>query len=150
MKSPIDRRAVLSTASLAAAAAVLGSSEAEAQSGRITVHVLDIFSGVPASGVKIDLFKKHGEQMALVKSVMTDTDGRPESGPVLSDDSFALGRYVITFDLSDYFKRVDKALPVNFFRKVSMEFEVTDEEMPLHIPLQCTPWTQACSVLPGG
>jgi hypothetical protein len=28
-------------------------------------------------------------------------------------------------------------LAANFFRKVSMEFEVTDEEMPLHIPLQC-------------
>lgn len=151
MKSPMDRRAVLSTASLAAAA-VLGSREAEAQStgGRMTVHILDIYTGVPASGVKVDLFKKHGEQMILLKSVMTDTDGRPESGPVLSGDTFSLGRYMITFDLSDYFKRVDKALPINFFRKVSMEFEVTDQEMPLHIPLQCTPWTQACSVLPGG
>lgn len=152
MKSPMDRRAVLSTASLAAATAVLGSSEAEAQStgGRMTVHILDIYTGVPASGVKVDLFKKQGEHMILMKSVMTDTDGRPESGPVLSGDTFSLGRYMITFDLSDYFKRVDKALPANFFRKVSMEFEVTDEEMPLHIPLQCTPWTQACSVLPGG
>jgi hypothetical protein len=30
-----------------------------------------------------------------------------------------------------------------------MEFEVIDAKMPHHIPLQCTPWTQACSVLPG-
>ncbi len=88
--------------------------------------------------------------MILLKSVRTDTDGRPKSGPVLSGDTFSLGRYMITFDLSDYFERVDKALPVNFFRKVSMEFEVTDEEMSLHIPLPCTPWTQTCSVLPGG
>jgi 5-hydroxyisourate hydrolase-like protein (transthyretin family) len=69
---------------------------------------------------------------------------------VLSGDAFAVGRYVIAFDLTDYFKGVDKTLPANFFRKVSVEFEVTDKEMPLHIPLQCTPWTQACSVLPGG
>lgn len=152
MKSSMDRRAVLSTASLAAAAAVAGSGEAEAQptGGRMTLHILDIYTGVPASGVQVDLFKKQGEQMTLLKSIMTDADGRPESGPVLSGRAFSLGRYMITFDLSDYFKRVDKALPANFFRKVSMEFEVTDEEMPLHIPLQCTPWTQACSVLPGG
>jgi 5-hydroxyisourate hydrolase-like protein (transthyretin family) len=65
-------------------------------------------------------------------------------------DAFSLGRYVIDFDLTDYFKGIDKTLPANFFRKVSVEFEVTDKEMPLHIPLQCTPWTQACSVLPGG
>jgi 5-hydroxyisourate hydrolase len=152
MKSPMDRRAVLNAASLAAAGVVLGGSEAEAQTtgGQMTVHILDIFSGTPAHGVKVDLFKKQSEQMVLLKSVMTDTDGRPESGPVLSGDEFSLGRYLITFDLSDYFKSVDRALPANFFRKVSMEFEVTDQEMPLHIPLQCTPWTQACSVLPGG
>jgi len=29
------------------------------------------------------------------------------------------------------------------------EFEVTEATVPHHIPLQCTPWTQACSVLPG-
>ena len=152
MKNLMDRRAVLGTASLAAAAAVLGSSEAEAQStgGSMTVHILDLYSGMPASGVKVDLFMNKGEQMIPLKSVMTDADGRPESGPVLSGDAFSLGRYMITFDLSDYFKGVDKTLPANFFRKVSMEFEVTDVEMPLHIPLQCTPWTQACSVLPGG
>lgn len=51
--------------------------------------------------------------------------------------------------LSDYFKGADETLPANFFRKVTMEFEVVDAKMPHHIPLQCTPWTQACSVLPG-
>ena len=63
MKSPMDRRAVLSTASLAAAA-VLGSREAEAQStgGRMTVHILDIYTGVPASGVKVDLFKNRASR----------------------------------------------------------------------------------------
>jgi 5-hydroxyisourate hydrolase-like protein (transthyretin family) len=100
--------------------------------------------------VKIDIFMKKGELMIPVKSVVTDADGRPELGPVLSGDAFAVGRYVIAFDLTDYFKGADKTLPANFFRKVSVEFEVTDKEMPLHIPLQCTPWTQACSVLPGG
>ena len=152
MKSPMDRRTVLGTGSLAAASAVLGSKEVEAEStgGRMTVHILDLYSGMPASGVKVDLFRKQGEQMIPLKYVMTDVDGRPESGPLLSGDAFSPGRYIITFDLSDYFKRVDKTLPTNFFRKVSIEFEVTDEGMPLHIPLQCTPWTQACSVLPGG
>lgn len=146
MRQSVDRRAFLGTASMAATAAVVSHGEAEAQSGggRMTVHILDLFSGTPARGVKIHLFMKKGELMIPVKSVVTDADGRPESGPVLSGDAFAVGRYVIAFDLTDYFKGVDKTLPV------SVEFEVTDKEMPLHIPLQCTPWTQACSVLPGG
>jgi 5-hydroxyisourate hydrolase len=151
MTNLMDRRDVLGAASLVAAASVLGSGEAEAEpaGGRITVHILDLYSGTPAAGVQVDLFMKTGEQMTPLKSAMTDADGRPESGPLVAGEAFAAGRYVITFDLSNYFKAADKALPANFFRKVSMEFEVTDAKMPHHVPLQCTPWTQACSVLPG-
>jgi 5-hydroxyisourate hydrolase len=146
----MDRRDVLGAAGLVAAAAVLGSGEAAAQAstGRMTVHVLDLYSGTPANGVKVDLFMKSGDGMKPIKSVMTGVSGRPE-GPLLQGETFAPGRYMVAFDLSDYFKAADKTLPANFFRKVSMEFEVTDAKMPHHIPLQCTPWTQACSVLPG-
>jgi 5-hydroxyisourate hydrolase len=151
MTDLMDRRDVLGAASLVAAAAAIGSGEAAAQpaGGRMTVHILDLFSGTPANGVKVDLFMKKGDQMTPVKSVVTGAGGRPDSGPLLAGDAFAAGRYMIAFDLSDYFKGLDKSLPANFFRKVSMEFEVTDAKMPHHIPLQCTPWTQACSVLPG-
>ena len=115
----------------------------------MTVHVLDLFSGTPANGVKVELFTKQGDTMKPVKSATTGADGRPPSGPLLQGESFTAGRYLIAFDLSDYFKAADKSLPANFFRRISMEFEVTDAKMAHHIPLQCTPWTQACSVLPG-
>lgn len=149
MTNPMDRREVLGVASLAAAASVLGSGEAdaEAEGGNLTVHVLDLYSGTPASGVKVDLFMREGEQMTAVKSVVTDADGR--SGQLLAGEAFAAGRYLLALDLSDYFKAADKTLPANFFRKLSLEFEVTDATVPHHIPLQCTPWTQACLVLPG-
>ena len=149
MTDAIDRRDVLG-AGLVAAAAMLGT-EAVAQpvGGRMTVHILDLYSGTPANGVKVELFARQGETMKPVKSVMTGPDGRPTNGPMLTGDAFTAGRYVISFDLSDYFKGADKTLPPNFFRKVTMEFEVIDAKMPHHIPLQCTPWTQACSVLPG-
>ena len=150
MTDSMDRRDVLGSAGLIAAAAVLGADEAAAQSnGRMTVHILDLFSGTPANGAKVELFMKSGDAMKLVKSVTTGPDGRPTTGPLLQGEAFALGRYVVAFDLSDYFKGLDKSLPANFFRKVTMEFEVVDAKIPHHIPLQCTPWTQACSVLPG-
>lgn len=152
MSDSIDRRDVLGAAGLVAAATVLGSNEAAAQApagGRMTVHILDLFSGTPANGAKVELFTKSGDAMKLVKSVTTGPDGRPPTGPLLQGEAFATGRYMVAFDLSDYFKGVDKSLPANFFRKVTMEFEVLDAKMPHHIPLLCTPWTQACSVLPG-
>jgi 5-hydroxyisourate hydrolase len=147
----MNRRDILGAVAVATAAAVVGVDEAAAQpaGGRMTVHILDLFSGTPAKGVKVELFTRKGDEQRLVKSVTTGANGRPDSGPLLAGETFATGRYVIAFDLTDYFKGADKSLPANFFRKVSMEFEVTDAKMPHHIPLQCTPWTQACSVLPG-
>lgn len=147
----LDRRHLLGAATLAAASAVVATS-AEAQapsSGRMTVHVLDLFSGTPASGGKVDLYSKTGEEMKLVKTVMTGGNGRPDSGALLQGDTFTAGRYVVSFDLADYFKSKDPTLPANFYRKVTMEIEVTDAKQPHRIPVQCTPWTQACSVLPG-
>src|SRR5262245_58999081 len=40
--------------------------------------------------------------------------------------------------------------PTRPCRQISsaLEFQVTDPTVPHHIPLQCTPWTQTCSVLP--
>lgn len=149
MTNPMDRREVLGAASLAAVASVLGSGEAAAEpAGAIlNVHVLDLYSGTAASGVKLDLFMRKGGQMTAIKSVVTDAEGR--SGTLLAGDAFAAGRYMLAVDLSDYFKGADQSLPANFFRKLSMEFEVTDASVSHHIPLQCTPWMQACSVLPG-
>lgn len=148
----LDRRDVLGAATIAAASAIVASTGAEAQAppgGRMTVHILDLYSGTPASGVAVDLFMRTGDQLKPVKSVSTGANGRPDSGPLVAGDAFTAGRYVITFDLSNYFRAADKSLPANFYRKISMEFEVTDAKQPHHIPLQCTPWTQACSVLPG-
>ena len=146
----MNRRDVLATAAVVAAASVAASeAAAQAPSGRMTVHILDLFSGTPANGAKVELSMKEGNAFKVLKTVTTGPDGRPPSGPLLQGETFAPGRYVVAFDLSDYFKGIDKTLPANFFRRVTMEFEVIDAKIPHHIPLQCTPWTQACSVLPG-
>lgn len=146
----INRRDVLAAgAVVAAASAIASDAAAQTPSGRMTVHILDLFSGTPANGAKVELFMKSGDTMKSVKAVTTGPDGRPTTGPLLQGETFAPGRYMVAFDLSDYFKGLDKSLPANFFRKVTMEFEVIDAKIPHHIPLQCTPWTQACSVLPG-
>jgi 5-hydroxyisourate hydrolase len=146
----MNRRDVLAAgAVVAAASAIASDAAAQAPSGRMTVHILDLFSGTPANGAKVELFMKSGDTMKSVKAVTTGPDGRPTTGPLLQGETFAPGRYMVAFDLSDYFKGLDKSLPANFFRKVTMEFEVIDAKIPHHIPLQCTPWTQACSVLPG-
>jgi 5-hydroxyisourate hydrolase len=149
MTDTMNRRDVLAAGAVVAAASTIASDAAQAPAGRMTVHILDLFSGTPANGAKVELSMQEGNTFKVLKTVTTGPDGRPPSGPLLQGESFAPGRYMVAFDLSDYFKGIDKTLPARFFRKVTMEFDVIDAKIPHHIPLQCTPWTQACSVLPG-
>jgi 5-hydroxyisourate hydrolase-like protein (transthyretin family) len=106
---------------------------------------LHLYSGIPASGVKVDSLRKTGRGNDSVE-VSSDGCGRAAG---IGGDAFLVGRYMITFDLSDHFKRVDKVLPANFFRRVSMEFEVTDTKMPLLIRCSVRRGPM-CTLLSGG
>ena len=150
MTDTIDRRDVLGAAGLVAAAAVLGSeAAAQAPAGRMTVHILDLYLGharerregraVHQAGRDPKAVEVSDDRSRRAPDHRADADGRSVYRRPLRDRVRPLG----------YFKGADKTLPANFFRKVTMEFEVIDAKMPHHIPLQCTPWTQACSVLPG-
>ena len=110
----MNRRDLLGAAAVVAAASVVaGEAAAQAPAGRMTVHILDLFSGTPANGAKVELFMKEGDAMKLVKTVMTGPSGRPDA-PLLQGETFAPGRYMVAFDLTDYFKGVDKSLPRSF------------------------------------
>jgi 5-hydroxyisourate hydrolase len=136
-------------AALATATVLAASGEVQAaEGGRLTIHILDLHTGVPAEGVPVELSRREKDVLVPVKTVTTQVSGRPE-GPLLQGADFTNGRYQVVFDLSAYFKKVDSTLPAVFTRKVTLEFEVYDSSQPHHVPMQCTPWTQACSVLPG-
>ena len=142
-----DRRARLGAATVATAAAFGAPAEA-AGASRLTVRILDLHGGVPADGVAVDLARREGEAFRPVKTVTTRASGRPD-GPLLEGGAFTAGRYRLAFDLITSFTARDPNLPKGFFRKVALEFGVADPGQPHHLPPQCTPWTQACSVLPG-
>ena len=43
--------------------------------GRLTTHVLDLASGLPAAGLSVSLFRIAGEARTLLKTVTTNADG---------------------------------------------------------------------------
>ncbi len=133
----------------AAAAVVATEAAAQAPAGRMTVHILDLFSGTPANGATVELFAKSGDAMKLVKSVKTGPDGRPTTGPLLQGETFAAGRYMVAFDLSDYFKGLDKSLPANFFRKVDDGIRGRRREDSAPSRCNAHPGRKACSVPAG-
>ena len=63
---------------------------------KLTTHVLDIYSGKPGAGIKVDLyFIKNNERKKIVSTKLND-DGRA-SKPLVEGESFKEGRYELVF-----------------------------------------------------
>lgn len=142
---------LLGGAAIAAAALAGTSTEPAAQTagGRVTAHVLDLYTGVPANGIRIDLMTQEGGAWRTLKSVTTNVDGRPPEGPLITPDGMKAGRYQAVVHVGDYYKKIGAKLPGGYFTRLTLEFDIYDAKEPHHLPFQITPWTQSTSVLPG-
>ena len=59
----------------------------------ISTHVLDTDRGRPAAGIRIDFSVLEGETWRLVKSVVTNADGRTDT-PILAAEEARVGQYL--------------------------------------------------------
>ncbi len=95
----------------------------------LTTHVLDTARGVPAAGMKIELYSLG----KLLKTVTTNADGRTDA-PLLAEKEFAAGNYEILFFVGDYFGER------RFLDRVPVCFTIDDAETKYHVPLLVSPW----------
>lgn len=109
-------------------------------SGRLTTHVLDTVHGVPAAGMRIDLFRRDADDWHLLRSVTTNDDGRVD-GPLLAGADLLPGRYRLMFDVEGYFRAKAVALPEPaFLGQVPLDFGIADAHGHYHVPLLASPW----------
>jgi 5-hydroxyisourate hydrolase len=105
----------------------------------LTTHVLDIYTGVPAQGVKLQLWKvasnSSDEQLSLLAETVTNQQGRAELAPTLE-----VAEYVIYFFVGDYFKPMLNSDSHGFLTKVPVRFFVADASQHYHVPLVTSPW----------
>jgi 5-hydroxyisourate hydrolase len=142
MNHSFERRDLLiGGAAAGALAAVTGPAAAETlDPHRITVHVLDVYSGKPGANVRVDLSILDGQTYRLIKTVNTTVSGRP-ADPVLSGDDLKVGEYELLFYVADYYSGLGVKLPnPPFLNKVPVRFAVF-EPAAYHIPLLLTPWS---------
>ena len=104
-------------------------------SGRLTTHVLDTALGKPAKGLKIDLFSIEGDGRRLIKTVVTNSDGRVD-GPMLEGEAFAAGTYELLFHAGDYLRATGASLPdPAFLDLIPLRFGIADATSHYHVPL---------------
>jgi 5-hydroxyisourate hydrolase len=142
MNHSVERRDFLAGGLAAGAlAATTGTAAAETlDPHRITLHVLDVYSGKPGANVRVDLSVLDGQTYRVLKSVNTTVNGRPEA-PVLSGADCKVGEYELVFHVADYYSGLGVQLPnPPFLNKVPVRFAVF-EPAAYHIPLLLTPWS---------
>ena len=109
--------------------------------GFLTTHVLDTAHGVPAAGMAIELFSVDGDKYSLVKSTVTNADGRCDS-PLLEGGDFRAGIWELVFHVAEYFAELEVELPdPPFLNHVTLRFGIADASDHYHVPLLVSPWS---------
>ena len=104
---------------------------------KLTTHALDIYSGKPAKGMRVDVYFI-SEKKEKIKSVVLNNDGRPDEVLI---DTIKTGNYELIFYVGEYFKKIVKLENPTFLNDVSIKFGVSNPKEDYHVPLLVSPWS---------
>ena len=104
---------------------------------KLTTHALDIYSGKPAKGMKVDVYFV-SEKREKIKSVVLNNDGRPDEVLV---ETIKTGNYELVFHVGEYFKKIAESQNPTFLNEVSVKFGVSNPKEKYHVPLLVSPWS---------
>ena len=105
----------------------------------LSTHVLDTSKGKPAAELKIELYKILDAEKKLIKSVLTNEDGRID-GPLLSTENLEEIHYELVFFAGDYLKKQNSDLKHVFLDKIPIRFFVNNKSEHYHVPLLLSPF----------
>ena len=106
----------------------------------LTTHVLDTAHGVPAAGMRVELFAIEDDKRTLAAAAVTNSSGRCDS-PLLAGDEFRTGVWELVFHTAEYFTGQGLELPdPPFLDRVSLRFGIAAAEH-YHVPLLVSPWS---------
>lgn len=112
----------------------------DGSSGKLTTHVLDLATGLPAAGLSITLYRLDGDSRSRISATITNSDGRTNA-PMLAGDDFATGIYELEFAAGDYLKSSGADIAdIPFLDVVPIRFGISDAGRHYHVPLLLSPY----------
>ncbi len=108
--------------------------------GYLTTHVLDTARGCPAEGLKIELYKIDGAARSLLKTLVTNDDGRTDE-QILPTAEFETGTYELVFHAGDYLDAIGTPPESpRFLDVIPLRFGMS-EASHYHVPLLLSPFS---------
>lgn len=107
---------------------------------KLSTHVLDLASGRPAAGMRIDLFAiVDGERLPICDAV-TDFDGRTGE-PLIEGGALPSCVFELVFHTAEYFRA--QGYPLTdppFLDEVTIRFGIGEATGNYHVPLLLSPY----------
>ena len=100
---------------------------------KLTTHVLDVFSGKPGKGIKVELFFLDGDNREKITSIILNDDGRSDK-PLVENEKFKSGKYELIFYIGDYFKTITSLAQLQFRDDVVVMFCTSNNKEAYHVP----------------
>ncbi len=107
---------------------------------KLTTHVLDVYSGKPGAGIKVDLYFLNGSDKEKINTLVLNGDGRSDN-PLVEKEKFKSGKYELVFYIGDYFKKVTESNGLPFLDDVIIRFGISNIKESYHVPLLVSPWS---------
>jgi hydroxyisourate hydrolase len=110
--------------------------------GRLSTHVLDTASGLPAAGMRIELKRGASDAAVALKTLVANAVGRTDA-PLLEGAELSPGTYQLVFHVGAYFRGRGHPDAGKFLDRVPIVFVISDAEGTYHVPLLVSPWSYA-------
>ena len=107
---------------------------------KLTTHVLDVYSGKPGKGIRVDLFFINGKKKEKISSLILNNDGRSDQ-PLVENEKFKSGKYELVFYIGDYFNKIIDSKDLPFLDDVIIRFGISNNKENYHVPLLVSPWS---------
>jgi len=107
---------------------------------KLTTHVLDVYSGKPGKGIKVDLYYINNDKREKLNSVILNDNGRTEKA-LVEGINFKEGTYELVFFVGSYFKKITETSKIPFLDDVIIKFGISNAKEHYHVPLLVSPWS---------
>ena len=107
---------------------------------KLTSHVLDVYSGKPGGGIKVDVYYISENKRNKLNTVLLNKDGRADK-PLVEGANFKEGKYELVFFVGEYFKKITDLPKTPFLDEVIIKFGISDSKEHYHVPLLVSPWS---------
>jgi len=108
---------------------------------KLTTHVLDVYSGKPGKGIKVELYYySKNNKKEKINSIILNNDGRSDK-PLVEGSNFKEGYYELIFFVGEYFEKLTDISKIPFLDDVVVKFGISNVDEHYHVPLLVSPWS---------